>query len=1101
MGVVRDLKHRTPHVEDIPSQYAQPQLKVGVQTSLRAIAFMQGSHGRQIAIIDWSAGVPGSDKPPSKHGEMALMKLRCDDLSDLRATYADSNVRIRLLIKELSTIKSSLTQINDWALFLDETHDQAELKEALQVALDGVELAMAALAEEVRGLVQDATPRSQVEMGFRTKTKYAWSEANMKEHENRLRAQVSALQLLLQAAQCPSRPEQARFLQAPQSRQVFRKVAEDTITLRNSMSVAGSQRGPPTIMSHDDSTIDEKVFDIDDEIVNSATYRRALHHNASKRNLEDRPLGQRHETNPYMDVGLGQNRDDLTSTPSPTPSRESRPLPYEASVSSEPVAVYGPGKHTYIPLSSRSDVAPERHRHLAHRLKSSELGKKTFWSSLTPKRSSRNISSPTMTASGPGASSSNATSASHRGRRGFENSSHASIDFGSENGLSAPSIIRAAQAGSVMEVEMLLNQDPEVVEAVHQQSGRTALAVASHCGNERVVQLLLQYGANVNTRDASLLCPLHLAAMRGHYRVIELLLQEHVRIDEPGPNEETPLRIAAEKGYVETVALLLQTRAKVNARDRKRLRTSLHMAAINGDEAMAELLIRHGAHMEAKDGELMTPLHYACEAGKDRIVTLLLNKKASVEALGRRGMTPVICAAAAGQIHILEVLFKKKASLKHQAEGDMTALHWAAYNGHEEAVDFLLQKRAPPHSANRDGRTALLLAIMAGHFGVAELLLRRGAAVEAQCRAMKRPIHYACQENSPEIVQLLLGYGANAEIECSGRRPLHDAAFKGLTPVVSVLLSRGVDIESRDADGERALGLASRMGHLDIVRMLLDRGSRLRAKFAKGPSHEDSPLCLAARGGHVAVVKELVGRGSSVLQKDEQNWSPLRYASHYAYPTVVEYLLKAGATISGNPSSGWGFDITARRIGFADEVSREEQRKAQVLKLLVDAEAKEHKSEEEPTVASLPPNSASARNPMGSPAELDGPVSNDSLPPRKPLPDFRGDKNDAGGRSPSELDTRIRSPSASTSTSTPNYRPDPTLPYPTPAHVANAFGFDPYPQQRTSSEAPRPSSETSSFAPPAESVVHIGPDGMWRLNPKPSTQAVDGATSIYEMGS
>lgn len=123
------------------------------------------------------------------------------DLSDLRATYIDSNVRIRLLIKELSTIKSSLTQINDWAHFLDETQNQVELKEALQVALDGVELAMGALAEEVRSLVQDTSPRSQVELGFRAKTKYAWNEANMKEHENRLRAQVSALQLLLQAAQ------------------------------------------------------------------------------------------------------------------------------------------------------------------------------------------------------------------------------------------------------------------------------------------------------------------------------------------------------------------------------------------------------------------------------------------------------------------------------------------------------------------------------------------------------------------------------------------------------------------------------------------------------------------------------------------------------------------------------------------------------------------------------------------------------------------------------------------------------------------------------------------------------------------------------------
>lgn len=123
------------------------------------------------------------------------------DLSDLRAQYTDADLRVRLLIKELSTIKSSLTQINDWAHFLDTTNNQAELRDALQVALDGVELAMGALAEEVQKLVPDPSATSRVDMGFRARTKYVWNEVTMKEHENRLRAQVSALQLLLQAAQ------------------------------------------------------------------------------------------------------------------------------------------------------------------------------------------------------------------------------------------------------------------------------------------------------------------------------------------------------------------------------------------------------------------------------------------------------------------------------------------------------------------------------------------------------------------------------------------------------------------------------------------------------------------------------------------------------------------------------------------------------------------------------------------------------------------------------------------------------------------------------------------------------------------------------------
>ncbi|KAL8731710.1 MAG: hypothetical protein Q9181_004209 [Wetmoreana brouardii] len=985
------------------------------------------------------------------------------DLSGLRRQYTDADVRVRLLIKELSTIKSSLTQINDWAHFLDTTNNQAELRDALQVALDGVELAMEALAEEVRGLVHDTSETSRIDLGFRAKTKYLWNEENMTEHENRLRAQVSALQLLLQASQCSSRTEQAEFLHAPQNRRIIQKVEKDSLTLRASMSVAGSRRGASTILSNDNATTDERVFDWDDDIVNAATYRRALQHYASKRIVGGNAAMQSNISEPRIQVEMDDIREQPASTPSPARPWESRPLPYENSVTSEPIDVHRPRKHTYLQVGSRSaDIAIESRRGSPQGEKPPDSGKKRFWSSLTPKRSFRNLGSPTPIRT-PSSTSSNLTSGSYRGKRGFENSAHASIDFGSENGLSAPSIVRAAQAGSVVEVEMLLNQGADV-EAIHRQSGRNALAVASHCGNEGVVRLLLQYGATVDTRDASAFCPSHLAAMRGHYGVMELLLQEHARIDEPGPNGETPLRIASDKGYLEVAELLLRAKAKVNARDKKRLSTPLHTAAMNGDEAMIDLLIRHGAHLEVKDGELMTPLHYACEAGKDRVVALLLKQKATLEALGRRGMTPLAAAAAAGQIHVVEVLLKKKASIKHQGEGSMTSLHWAAYNGHYEVVDYLLDKRAPPNAATKDGRTPLHLAIMADHFPVAELLLRKGALVEAECRAMKRPIHYACLGGSPEIVKLVLGHNANAESDNSGQRPLHYAAAQGLTTIVDVLLTRGVDMEARDAAGDRALGLASRMGHVVIVRMLLNRGSPIRSKFAKGQYHDDSPLCLAAKGGHIVVVHEFISRGASVHQKDEHNWSPLRHASYHAHPQVVGALLKGGATVAGNPSGGWGFDITARRIGFADDVLQEHQRKAQVLELLIEAEAKERKLQEDNPVA--PTEFKTSQ----SPAELSGPSANGhhrTASTASASQASQGHDTTTGHRMEhrplSELDTSsrrrgvsiskedldsltLRSPSATTGDSF----SDRSSAYPSSTHIANEYGFDPFPHQQSS---------------------------------------------------
>lgn len=120
-------------------------------------------------------------------------------LSDLRDQIKEADVRIRLLIGELSTIKSALSQINDWTHYLDDTHKQADVIAGLKVSLEGCQLAMDALAEEVRLLVGNATPETTLKSGMRTRTKYAWNESTIQQHENRLYAQMAALQLLLQA--------------------------------------------------------------------------------------------------------------------------------------------------------------------------------------------------------------------------------------------------------------------------------------------------------------------------------------------------------------------------------------------------------------------------------------------------------------------------------------------------------------------------------------------------------------------------------------------------------------------------------------------------------------------------------------------------------------------------------------------------------------------------------------------------------------------------------------------------------------------------------------------------------------------------------------
>jgi L-ascorbate metabolism protein UlaG (beta-lactamase superfamily) len=74
--------------------------------------------------------------------------------------------------------------------------------------------------------------------------------------------------------------------------------------------------------------------------------------------------------------------------------------------------------------------------------------------------------------------------------------------------------------------------------------------------------------------------------------------------------------------------ILLDAGAEVNFTDRNYGRTMLHFAAINGDSAMAQLLLDHGASLEPQDTTGKTPLYYAVHYANPTVEALLTAKGA-----------------------------------------------------------------------------------------------------------------------------------------------------------------------------------------------------------------------------------------------------------------------------------------------------------------------------------------------------------------------------------------------------------------------------------------------------------------------------------------
>ena len=154
--------------------------------------------------------------------------------------------------------------------------------------------------------------------------------------------------------------------------------------------------------------------------------------------------------------------------------------------------------------------------------------------------------------------------------------------------------------------------------------------------------------------------------------------------------------------------------------------TDLFDAVRSGDAAKVKALLQADPKLvEARTEDGSTALHLAALEGQAAVAQLLLASGAQVNARGLREETPLHMAMYDGHREVAEALLASQADVNARNTAGETPLHLAAGKGYRDLVELLLSQNADPGARDKTGRTPKMAAAEKEHGEVVELLTPR----------------------------------------------------------------------------------------------------------------------------------------------------------------------------------------------------------------------------------------------------------------------------------------------------------------------------------------------------------------------------------------
>uniref|UniRef100_A0A672P8G4 Tetratricopeptide repeat, ankyrin repeat and coiled-coil containing 2 n=1 Tax=Sinocyclocheilus grahami TaxID=75366 RepID=A0A672P8G4_SINGR len=324
------------------------------------------------------------------------------------------------------------------------------------------------------------------------------------------------------------------------------------------------------------------------------------------------------------------------------------------------------------------------------------------------------------------------------------------------------------------------------------------LCVHAHLGYVDMVNLLLEYGASVDSTSESGLTPLGYAAAAGHLGIVTALCKRKAKLDHLDKHGQCALVHAALRGHLETSPQPVTFNKSVAVQQALIAAASMGYTEVTIVSYLLDLPERDEEdtqRAQINSYDTLWALSAAAGRGKLEVCRLLLEQGSAVAQPNRRGVVPLFSSVRQGHWQIVDLLVLHGADVNLADKQGRTPLMMAASEGHLDTVEFLMAQGASMDLMDKEGLTALSWACLKGHLPVVHCLVERGAATDHTDKNGRTPLDLAAFYGDSEVVQFLVDHGALIEhVDYSGMRPLDRAVGCRNTSVVVALLKKGAKI-------------------------------------------------------------------------------------------------------------------------------------------------------------------------------------------------------------------------------------------------------------------------------------------------------------------